>query len=161
MLSFLSLRKPFQMRPSASTTSSPSVSARALPYPTTPTPPALVARFPPIVQLPSDARLRGKSRSAFSAASCTVLRVTPASTVIVLSMASTSRMLLSRTSERTTSLPISKGICPPTAPVLPPCATMAVRVSLAMARMRDTSSTLAGFSTACALPTHRSRHSLR
>ena len=37
-----------------------------------------------------------------------------------------SRTRLSRSSETTTSWPVSNGICPPTSPVLPPCGTMAV-----------------------------------
>ena len=46
-------------------------------------PPALVARLPPIVQLPSEPSDIGNNRSTEAAAACTSASTTPASTVIV------------------------------------------------------------------------------
>ena len=54
MLSFLSLFRLLRMRPSASTTSSPSACERATPCASAAVPPALVERFPPMVQVPSE-----------------------------------------------------------------------------------------------------------
>ena len=59
--------------------------------------------------------------------------VAPASTVMVLVTGSISRILVMRLSESTISL--LNGICPPTSPVLPPCGTIAVRVSFASLRI--------------------------
>ena len=58
---------------------------------------------------------------------------------------STSRMRSSRLSDSTISL--CNGIWPPTSPVLPPCGTIGVAVSLASLTTFDTSSTDAGRST--------------
>ncbi len=69
----------------------------------------------------------------------------PASTVIVLAATSTSRMRLSRDSDNSTSEPPSRGVWPPTWPVLPDCGTIAVPVSLASAMIAETSSTVPGF----------------
>ena len=65
--------------------------------------------------------------------------------MIVFDVASTSRILSMRSSESTIS-PWC-GICPPTRPVLPPCGTIGVFVSLASLRMADTSATEPGRST--------------
>ena len=64
-----------------------------------------------------------------------------------------------RSSDSTTSLPASVGICPPHSPVLPPCGTIAVRVSLAMARMREISCVEPGRSTSGERPVQICRHS--
>ncbi len=92
-------------------------------------PPALVERLPPMVQLPSAPSDSGNRRSASAAACCALASTTPASQVMVLDAASISRMRSSRVSDSTISP--SCGVCPPTRPVLPPCGTIAVPVSLA------------------------------
>src|SRR5476651_1535438 len=55
----------------------------------------------------------------------------------------------------------SKGICPPTSPVLPPCGTTAVFVSWQMARIAETSDVAEGFSNRGELPLYLLRHSSR
>ena len=71
--------------------------------------------------------------------------MTPASQVMVFEVGSTSRMRSSRLSDSTISL--CSGVWPPTRPVLPPCGTIGVAVSLASLRIAATSSTEAGRST--------------
>ena len=61
-------------------------------------------------------------------------------------------MRLRRASDSTISLPASDGIWPPTRPVLPPCGTIGVRVSLASFRIAATSATLPGRSTSGVRP---------
>ncbi len=96
---------------------------------------------PPMVALPSDARLERKSRPASAPRPAHCASVTPASTVKrVRRPASTSRILFTRLSDSTISAPLSLGICPPTSPVLPPCATTPTPSALAKARRRETSS---------------------
>ena len=91
-----------------------------------------------MVQLPSDASERGKSRSAASAAACASASVTPASQIITLLSASTSRIARRRWVETMISSPLKSGVWPPTSPVLPPCGTMGVRASLQKAAtLRD------------------------
>nr|WP_245473383.1 P-loop NTPase fold protein [Bradyrhizobium zhanjiangense] len=65
---FRSVRRPFQIRPSGSTTSIPSRRSLALPYRTAEIPPAFVASAPPSVAVPSDAKDKGNSASASAAA---------------------------------------------------------------------------------------------
>ena len=67
----------------------------------TPVPPALVARLPPMVQEPSEARKRGNRRPARSASACALARTMPASTVIVLEARSISRKVRMRCSDST------------------------------------------------------------
>jgi hypothetical protein len=110
----------------------------------------LVARLPPIWQEPSEPMLKGNSRSISSAAFCTPASVMPASTTMELPRGSRLRMAFMRPRLTTTSWP--KGICAPVRPVLPPCGTMAVPVSFASARMRETSSVEPGRSTSGVLP---------
>ena len=86
-----------------------------------------------MVQLPSAPSDSGNNRSTAAAASCALANTTPASQVIAFEAGSTSRILSSRVSERISSP--SKGICPPTRPVLPPCGTSGVFVSLASLRI--------------------------
>ena len=64
-----------------------------------------------------------------------------------------------RSSDSTTSLPASVGICPPHRPVFPDCGTIIVRVSLAIARMRLTSCVEPGRSTRGERPVQICRHS--
>ena len=64
-----------------------------------------------------------------------------------------------RLSDSTTS-PLC-GICPPTRPVLPPCGTIAVEVSLAILRSSETSSVEPGRSTTGVWPVHSARNSTR
>ncbi len=113
-------------------------------------PPAFDDKLPPIVQLPSAPSDNGNSRSASAAACCALISTTPASHVIVFDAASTSRMRSSRVSETRSSPPC--GICPPTSPVLPPCGTIGVPVSLASLRMAAISATEPGRSTAGEVP---------
>ena len=103
MLSFFSFDSGFRIRPSASTTSSPSAISRATPYANAAVPPALVERLPPMVQLPSAASDSGNSRSISAAFCCATCSTTPASQVMVLEAASISRILSSRRIETTTS----------------------------------------------------------
>ena len=80
--------------------------------------------LPPIVQLPSAARLRANIRPCAVASSCTVCRTQPASAARVRLLRSTVRMRFMRASEQTSTWrPLSSGTEPPTRPVLPPCAT--------------------------------------
>ena len=62
LLSFLKLVKLFHISPLAKTTSIPNTKSRAMPYLRTLIPPAFVDKFPPIVQDPSDARLKGNKK---------------------------------------------------------------------------------------------------
>ena len=115
-------------------------------------PPALVARLPPIVQLPSAPRESGNSRPAAAAASCTVCRTTPASTVIVSLAASIPRIRRIRVSESTTCVPDESGTAPPQSPVFPPWGTTATPASRHSATTAATSSVLPGRTTAAARP---------
>src|SRR6185312_2851951 len=78
---------------------------------------------------------------------------------MVLDTASTSRILSSRCSDKTTS-PLC-GICPPTRPVLPPCGTIAVEVSLAIFNISETSAVEPGRRIAGECPVHSARCSTR
>ena len=98
-----------------------------------------------MVQLPSAPSDSGNRRPAAAAASCARASTTPASQVMVFEVGSTSRMRSSRLSDSTIS-PLS-GVWPPTKPVLPPCGTIGVLVSLASRRMAATSSGEPGRST--------------
>ena len=122
-------------------------------------PPALVARLPPMVQLPSAARLRGNSRPASSAACCRFCSTQPASTVIVRLAGSMARTLFRRVRLRTTSRPDGSGTPPTTSPVLPPCGTIGVPASAQARTTAATSSAEPGRTTASALPRMRLRQS--
>ena len=103
-----------------------------------------------MVQLPSAPSESGNSRSAAAAASCAFCSTTPDSQVMVFDDGSISRILSSRVSEISSSP--SNGIWPPTRPVLPPCGTTAVRVSLASLRIATTSATEPGRSSMAVRP---------
>ncbi len=75
--------------------------------------------MPPIRAEPCAAIVSGNNRFAPSAASCTCCRITPASTVIAFSTASTPRTRAIRSSDRITGDGRSL-TCPPTSPVPPP-----------------------------------------
>ena len=115
-------------------------------------PPALVERLPPIWQLPSAARLRGKRRPTSRAAACTSASTQPASTVMVWSTGSRSRTRFMRDRERTTSSPPGRGMPPATMLVLPPWGTTAVLVSAQIATIAATSAVLPGCSTSGVTP---------
>src|SRR5471032_3355061 len=108
-----------------------------MPYLMTRFPPALVARLPPIVQLPRAPRSRGNIMPAASAASCTRCSTAPACTVIVPETVSTSLIALIRSRLSTTSPP--NRLAPPARPVKPPCVTTACRLAWQNASARDTS----------------------
>ena len=95
--------------------------------------------LPPIWQDPSAPRLRGKRRSARSAAFWISFRTTPASTVIVSLTVSIARTSLMREVETTISLMSACGTLPPVSPVLPPWGTMPTPAS---AQMRTTAGDL-------------------
>ena len=120
-------------------------------------PPALVEMTPPMVAVPSAARLSGNRRSAAVAACCASSRVIPASTVMASSSGVTSRTARSFRVESRTS---PKGIWPPTRPVSPPWGTMAMWCS---AQTRTAAATWAverGVSISGVWPCQRLRHSV-
>jgi hypothetical protein len=86
-------------------------------------PPALVASTPPICALPSDEIDSGSRQSASAAASCAAFSVTPASIVIVMSVASMARTRFIRPVLTTICEPSASGVAPATMDVLPPCGT--------------------------------------
>ena len=120
MLSLWSRDNPFQIEPSAKTTSRPRHKFLVLPYLSTLTPPAFVARFPPIWAVPSDARESGNILFTFSASSLKFDKITPDSTVITFSSKFSDRISFIRSKDnRMPEGPLSC-ICPPTKPVPPP-----------------------------------------
>jgi hypothetical protein len=112
----------------------------------------LVARLPPIVQLPSAARLSAKRRPCAAASSWTRCSTQPASTTIVRLARSTLRIRFSRAVESRTWLPLSSGTDAPTSPVLPPCGTSDAPCSRHAATTPATSAVDAGRTTASARP---------
>ena len=160
MLSLRKPRKPFQISPCAVTTSSPRHSSRALPKRSTATPPALVERLPPMVHEPSAASDSGNNRPASRAASCTVCKIQPASTVIVLFNASMPRTRFMRASDSTSALPDASGVAAPDMPVLPPCGTIGTPCAAHQRTTIATSSAVSGCATATALPVQRLRQSV-
>ncbi len=112
-----------------------------------------------MVQLPSAARLSGKRKPAWSAASCSVCSTQPASTVMVRLAASMPRMAFMRVRLSTTCVPLSSGIAPTASPVLPPCGTMAVPAAAQAFTTAATCAVSAGRTTASALPRARLRQS--
>ena len=100
-------------------------------------------------------QLRIKPVGTSAAASRARCKVTPASQVIVFEAGSTLADAVEPVSDRTISL--LSGICPPTRPVLPPCGTIGVEVSLASLRICATSATEPGRSTIGVRPRYRSR----
>src|SRR5580698_8311894 len=78
---------------------------------------------------------------------------------MVFDVGSISRMRSSRLSDSTTSL--CSGIWPPTRPVLPPCGTIGVPVSLASLAIADTSATVVGRNTTGVWPWNMLRCSIR
>ncbi len=83
----------------------------------------------------------------------------PASAVIVLLSVSSSRMRFMRPRASTISLPAADGVAPPHMPVLPPCGTTPVPVSAHSFTTAETSSVLAGRTTAGVLPRYQRRQS--
>ncbi len=114
-----------------------------------------------MVQLPSAASDRGNRQPAALAASWMVCKMQPASTVMVRLTGSSARMLFRRASDSTMAVPASSGMLPNTRPVLPPCGTTGICHCAQARRMAATCSTLAGRSTASALPVNLSRQSVR
>ena len=108
------------MRPSGKTASIPKHKSRVFPYLTTFTPPAFVAKFPPILADPSEAKESGNIRSDEFARSCISFRITPASAIIMFSDNQTSLTLFIRSKDNITGFGPSGIICPPTRPVPPP-----------------------------------------
>ena len=160
MLSLRSPRKPFQISPCAVTTSNPKHSSRALPKRSTATPPALVDKLPPIVHDPSAASDNGNNRSASRAASCTVCKMQPASTVMVLFNASMSRTRFMRASDSTSALPATSGVAAPDIPVLPPCGTIGTPCAAHQRTTVAASAVVSGCATAIARPVQRLRQSV-
>ena len=141
VLSLCSRDKLFQIEPSANTTSRPRHKFLVLPYLSTLTPPAFVARFPPIWAVPSEARERGNILFASSAASLKLDKITPASTVITFSSELRERILFIRSKDnRIPEGPLSC-ICPPTKPVPPPYGIIGIFFALAKLTMTETSLT--------------------
>ena len=147
--------------PWGSTASTPRHSARALPWRSTFTPPALVASTPPICAVPWDASASGNWRPALAAASRTCCRVAPASATITPSSGWMARMAVIRSSDRTSGTVPSGITCPPTSPVPPPRGTMATRASAQRRTTAATSSTLRGAAISPARPRNRPRGSSR
>ena len=112
--------------------------------------PAFVAKLPPIVQLPSAAKLRGNNLSAPRAASWTDCTMHPASTVIVSLSVSIDRTLFKRARQITTACPVSSGVAPPHILVLPPEGTIGVLVETHTLTTAATSWVDAGRKTASA-----------
>ncbi len=150
---------PLQTSPWAVTTSRPKQSSRVLPKRTTCVPPALVPKLPPMVQLPSDARLKGKRNPALSQASCRFCKTQPASTVIVRLSASRARIAFMRVKLKTTWVPLASGVDPTTMPVFPPCGTMLTAAFTQALTTWATCSVEFGLTTAKALPRSRLRQS--
>ena len=150
---------PFQISPCAVTTSSPRQRSRALPKRSTCVPPALVARLPPMVQLPSAARLSANRKPARCAASCKACKTQPASAVIVRLLASTSRTAFMRERLSTTCVPEPSGVDPATSPVLPPCGTIETSATAQALTTAATSFAEPGRTTHNALPCERLRQS--
>ena len=112
-----------------------------------------------MVQLPSAASDRGNSRPSFSARSCRLCRMQPASTVKLRLSRSTLRTAFRRVRLSTICVPVSSGVEPTDRPVLPPCG---IRLTLCSAQALTTAATslvLAGRTTASALPRVRLRQS--
>ncbi|MOA13851.1 hypothetical protein D3C78_1339170 [compost metagenome] len=107
---------------------------------------------PPTVALPSEARDKANSRPAPAAACWAASTEQPASSVMLLSSASTRRTAVMRSRLSTTSRPEASGVEPPTSPVLPPCGTTATLCAVHSATTRDTSRVVAGRTTARATP---------
>ena len=125
-------RRPFQMRPSGSTTSSPSTRSRVIAV-------AQHRRCRPhwsrdcrrSVQLPSAPRLKREEAVRRRArALCTSARMQPASTVMVLLSGSiVAHAVHAARAQSTICGAAGIGIAPPHMPVLPPCGTIASRLS--------------------------------
>ena len=86
MLSLRNLRITFNILPLGRTASKPRTSSRALPYRIVWFPPAFVASTPPMLAEPSEEIDKGSKRPSSVAAFCAILRVTPASIVMVKSV---------------------------------------------------------------------------
>gem|GEM_PF-5226347 len=85
----------------------------------------------------------------------------PASTVMVRFKGSMTRMRFRRASDSSTAVPLASGTLPSTSPVLPPWGTSATRHCAQARTKAATCSTVAGRSTASALPVWRPRQSVR
>ncbi len=113
-------------------------------------PPALVERLPPMVQVPSDGSSCEVEPSASAAASRARCRGDAGfHRHGVGNRVDLADLVESR--QRQQHLAVVR-ICPPTSPVLPPCGTMAVCVSLASLRIAATSSTVPGRNTSGVWP---------
>ena len=124
VLSFRSGVSRFITRPPISTTSIPRHKFLVVPYLTTFNPPAFVARFPPIVQLPFAARFSGKYRFFASVIVWICSRIQPASAVMDRLTSDISLTVFILAVDRIKALPDLSGMPPPTSPVLPPWVTI-------------------------------------
>ena len=118
VLSFLSVLISFIIEPSARTTSSPKQRSLAFPYFKTPTPPAFVAKFPPIQHDPFDAIDRGNKKFSLYTNLWIDSKITPASTSIDWLTEEKLLILFIFSIDKMTQN-LSGAICPPTSPVPP------------------------------------------
>ena len=84
-------------------------------------PPAFVATFPPIVQLPRAPKSSGKSKFLVANSSWSLCKTTPACTVATPSWLSIASISVRRSSDKMTSS--LADFAPATTPVKPPCIT--------------------------------------
>ncbi len=153
MTPFIVRRPVFMIRPSASTTSRPSAESLVTPYFTQRSPPALVARLPPMVEISyedgsgaymSPCSLAARSRSAV---------MTPGSTTAISSAGDSSLIAVILASDST--MEPSPATEAPASPVPPPLGTTGTRCSVAQRRVVTTSSREAASTTPSGLPGSR------